>query len=79
MVLDLHKIRSTTTSQLKSLSTVQRAIHGVGDAYRRLGTAFTTDPLFVKEYSALALAVREAEQAVAKLNSAVEAIDKKSR
>lgn len=79
MPLDLHRVRSISSEASRKVPDLKREVTRVLDAYKGMGSAFTGDNLFSREYSNLSSAVREAERALEKVQSAIGAIDRKSR
>jgi len=77
MALDIHRIRQICRDRLRLIVDQRRELGRNLSAFQSMGSVFTSDPLFAKEYGALKRAVEEAERAYDKVRDAVHAIEKK--
>ncbi|MDR6912975.1 uncharacterized protein YukE [Rhodococcus fascians] len=77
MALDIHKVRQLCKDASRSLDSAKRDTERVISDFRNLGSGFTGDRAYSREYSNLDSAVKEAVRALAKVRSAVDDIHRK--
>ncbi len=78
-MLDLHKVRQLSADASRQIDQAKSAINQINNSFRGLGSGFTGDPKFSREYSQLSQALKEAERSLERVRSAADAVDKKAR
>lgn len=76
---DLNKIRNVARDSERQVDRAKSELNGVNNGFRNLGTAFTANPLFSREYSNLTNAIREAERALEKVKTAAKDVGRAAR
>jgi uncharacterized protein YukE len=77
MVLDVHKVRQLSTQAERKSDDVKRDVEKIIGDFRSLGSDFTSDRLYSREYSQLDSSVKEAVRALEKVKQAVKDINRK--
>lgn len=78
MPLDIHRVRQLCSDSDRQASDAKRVVQKTLESFRSLGSGFTADRLYSREYSKLVDATKEAEPALDKVQSAVRDIKNKA-
>ena len=78
MALDIHKVRQQCTQAQRDADDAKRKVEGLMSGFRSLGSGFTGDRLYSREYSQLDQATKDALRAVEKIRDAVRDIERKA-
>lgn len=78
MALDVHKVRQVCTAADRSSDSAKRDVDRILADFRSLGSGFTGDRLYSREYAQLDAAVRDAVRAISKVQQAVRDINRKA-
>jgi hypothetical protein len=77
MVLDVHKVRQLSRQAESKSESIKRDVEKVLSDFKSLGSDFTSDRLFSREYSQLDMSVKEAVRAIEKVRQAAKDINRK--
>jgi hypothetical protein len=77
MALDVHKVRQISSDADRKLSDVRRDVERILGNFKNLGSGFTADRSYAREYSQLDSATKDALRALEKVQSAVKDINRK--
>lgn len=78
MALDIHKVRDLCRQASRDTENAKRATQSIMNNFRNLGSGFTGDRLYSREYSALDSAVKDAIRSLDRINSAINDISRKA-
>lgn len=78
MPLDVHKVRQLCTEADRNTANSRRDVERIMAGFRNLGSSFTGDRLYSREYQQLDSAIRDAVRALAKVEQAIRDISRKA-
>lgn len=78
MALDIHKVRQLSSQAQRDVDDAKRKVESVINSFRNLGSGFTADRLYSREYVQLDQATKDAVRAIEKIKDAVREIDRKA-
>ncbi len=79
MALDIHRVRQAARDGSRATSNATRELNGLRNAFRNLGSGFTGDPMFRREYANLESSLKEAERAIQRVEQAVKDVERRAR
>lgn len=78
MALDIHKVRQICSASSRNIADTKRDVERIMGEFRNLGSGFTGDRLYSREYSQLDASVKDAVRALDKMRDAIRDIERKA-
>jgi uncharacterized protein YukE len=78
-VLDLHRVRQAASDARRHTQQVKYTLGQINNSFTNLGSGFTSDQKFMREYTNVKQAIRDVERDLDRLLRAVDDLDRKAR
>ena len=78
-MLDLHRVRQAASDARRHIQQAKNSLNQINNSFRNLGSGFTSDQKFSREYATLAQAIKDTERSLDKVLQAADAVDRKAR